>query len=281
MKITNIIVSVIIIVMLIIPAAGFCATVGNPVSPDSPKGAGVFSLKQSKNLAIKGGGEVELVFSRDFKGNGLSVSKAEITSAQWYMGTISCTMFDRFSPYVKLGTAHLKAKWIEAGKDVKLESNTDFAWGLGGKVLIWDFKKPQIKLISDAVYRVAELKADKGTAGASSISLDKSRSPSVLREWQIALLAAGEFDVTSNRNEEVLGISTILPYIGLKYSDISGRFKLETSSGDFYNPGKIESDKNVGIVFGLDLVGPNSVSLTLEGRLIDEEAFTGGLTVLF
>jgi hypothetical protein len=198
------------------------------------------------------------------------------------MASISCTIFERFSPYIKLGVAHLKAKWTEAGQDVKLDSNSDFAWGVGGKLLIWDFQRPNIKLITDGQYRMAALDAEKGTASGSGVtSLDRSKSPCVLREWQIALLTAGEFDITTNRTEEVLGISTILPYVGLKYSDISGRMKLEQSSGNFYNPGKIESDKKVGIVFGCDFVGPNSVSLTLEGRLIDEEAFTGGLTVLF
>ncbi|MCX5716510.1 MAG: hypothetical protein NTV07_06660 [Candidatus Omnitrophica bacterium] len=282
MKSINVIVSVIIAAILAIPSIAFAAGVGSPASPDSPKGPGVFSLKQSKNLDIKVGGDIDLLFGRDIKGNGTSVSGAKITSGQWYMGKISCTLFNRFSPYVELGTARLKAKWTENGQDVKLESDTNFAWGLGGKFLIWDFQKPKIKLITDGLYRASELDAEKGTAGGSSINnLDKSKSFAMLREWQIALIAAGEFDVTGGKSEEVLGVSTILPYAGIKYSDISGRFKLEQSTGNFYNPGKIKSDRNVGIVFGCDFVGPNSVSLNLEGRLIDEEAFTGGLTVLF
>ena len=47
----------------------------------------------------------------------------------------------------------LEMKWSEAGEDLKVEADTDIAWGIGTKVLIWDFKDCGIKLSGSASYR--------------------------------------------------------------------------------------------------------------------------------
>ena len=103
----------------------------------------------------------------------------------------------------------------------------------------------------------------------------------MIREWQVALLAATEIDISGSGREEVLGVSTIIPYAGVKYSDLNGRLRLSWTSGNYNNPGKIDAADNVGVFAGCDFVGPNSVSLSLEGRFVDETAITAGLAVLF
>ncbi|MCM8782523.1 MAG: hypothetical protein NC828_05690, partial [Candidatus Omnitrophica bacterium] len=75
--------------------------------------------------------------------------------------------------------------------------------------------------------------------------------------------------------------SRLIPYAGIKYSDINARLRLVTSEGGTFNPGEVESDHNVGIFAGCDILGTSSVLLNIEGRFIDETALTTGLAVLF
>lgn len=262
-----------------ISSLGFAGTVGNPANIDAPGGAGVFSMRQDKNFAIKTGFDAEFLFDRNI--NADASTKVEFTSGEWYMTKLSYVMFNRVEPYVKLGMVHMKAKWTEAGSEIKLESDTGFAWGLGAKVLLCEFKRPKIKILTDGFYRTADLDADKGYRDGSKVSLNVDQSRFTVREWQIALLASTEIDVGGSGREEVLGVSTMIPYAGVKYSDINGRLRLLREQGDFNNPGKIKSDQIFGLFAGCDFVGPNSVSLNVESRFIDELALTAGLAILF
>lgn len=257
----------------------FAGTVGNTATVEDPKGAGVFSLKKTRNFAIKTGADMEFVLDRDIKAS--AAADSEITSAQWYMGKISCVLFNRVEPYVKFGMAHMKVKWNEDGKNVKVESNNGFAWSLGGKVLVWDFERPNLRLVADGFYRVAELDMQKGSQDGAIVEMDRGGSAFFMREWQISLIAATDIDVsTMSSGSDFLGVTRIVPYAGVKYSDISGRLRTIWTSGNYNNPGQIRSDRKFGLVAGCDFVGPNSVSLNLEGRFIDETAITAGLQVL-
>ena len=269
----------IFVFVLIAPCLSFAGTVGNSAMISSQKGAGLFSMRRDKNIPIKVGFDAEFLFDRDLHAN--ASSNAELTGGEWYMAKISYTMFNRFEPYVKMGIAHIKARWTEAGADAQLESDSNFAWALGGKLLVWQFDGPRIQILTDGFYRVADLDAEEGRYDGSVATLNTASSRFEVREWQIALLAATEIDVGGPAREEVLGITSIVPYAGLKYSDIGGRLRLVHNSGLYNNPGEIESDKNFGMFVGCDFVGPNSVLLNLEGRFIDETAMTAGLEVLF
>ncbi|MDD5449906.1 MAG: hypothetical protein PHO42_04835 [Candidatus Omnitrophica bacterium] len=269
----------IIILIFGISSLAVAGTAGNMASTGGPAGPGAFSLKQDRNITVNSGVDVEILFDRDIKAN--AASGTELTSGEWYMAKLSWLMFNRLEPYVKLGAARLEAKWSEAGEKIKLESNTGFAWALGSKLLIWDFKKPRLKIVADGFYRMADLEGDEGTRGTTKVTVDSSQSEFLIREWQIALLAATEIDIGGDDKEEVLGVTSIIPYAGIKYSDMNGRLRLTDSAGNYNNPGTIEADDNFGVVAGLDLVGPSSVSLNLEGRFIDETAMTVGLSVLF
>ncbi|MBI4335716.1 MAG: hypothetical protein HY589_03565 [Candidatus Omnitrophica bacterium] len=271
--------SIFCLAMSVASVSAYAAAVGNTADTGSPKGPGLFTLRQDKDIPIKVGGDLEFVFDRDIDAS--SATDAEISSAEWYMAKISYVMFNRIEPYVKLGVAHMKTRWTEAGANVKVESDTNFAWGVGGKVLIWDFKTPKLKLITDGVYRIADMDVEDADSGGSKVNLDTAASRFLIREWQVSLLAATEIDVAGPSREDFLGISTIVPYAGIKYSDINGRLRVNYTSGNFNNPGTIESDSKFGVFAGCDFVGPNSVSLNVEGRFLDETALSTGLSVLF
>jgi len=267
------------ILLLNLPFVATAGVVGNTASPDTPKGPGVFTMKQQRNLAIKTAVDMEFLTGRDLHAS--DATKTEILNGHAYSGKISFVAFDRIEPYFRLGIAQMKAKWTEAGTEVKLESDDNFAWGVGGKVLIWNFEKPKIKLVGDGSYRIADLDVDKAAIAGQAVSFDTAKSRFLIREWQVALLAATEIDVGTGGKEEVLGISTLVPYAGVKYSQMYGRLRLVRSDATFFNPGVVEADHNIGIFAGCDFVGPNSVSLNIEGRFLDETAFSAGLIVLF
>ena len=263
-----------------ISSAGFAGTVGNPASTDSPKGPGVFSMKQHSNLAFKAGVDLEFLFDRDLHAD--AAFNTKLTSGEWCMARISFVILDRVEPYVKLGVAHMKAKWSEAGHEAKLDSDTGFSWGLGAKALIYEIPKPKIKLVADGYWRIANMDVSNGYVDGVKIPLDTSKSRFTIREWQLALLAATDIDITGPGKPEVMGISTLTPYAGIKYSDIGGRLRLMQTNNAYYNnPGNIDADNNFGILVGCDFVGSSSVSVNLEGRFIDETAMTTGLSVLF
>lgn len=255
-------------------------TVGNTATVADPKGEGVFSLKKNRNFAIKVGVDTEFVFDRDLKAS--DASSAQFSEAQWYMGKIGCVLFNRVEPYVKFGYAHMVAKWNEVGADAKLESNTGFAWSLGSKVLVWDFEKPNLRLIADGYYRIADLNAEQGFYDGRTLAIEPGSSRFFIREWQISLIAATDIEVsTMSKGSDFLGVTRIVPYAGVKYSDISGRLRtIWQGNSNYNNPGKIESKHKFGIVAGCDFVGPNSISVNLEGRFIDETALTAGLQML-
>jgi hypothetical protein len=258
----------------------WAGTVGNTAILDAPKGPGLFSLRQNKKIYVKAGVDAELIFDRDLGVD--AASSAEISSAEWYMGKISTVLFDRVEPYFKIGLAHMKARWKESGAEVKLESDSNLAWGVGTKVLIYEFQAPAFKILGDGYYRQADLDAETGYYDGSKVNIDSGKSRFFMREWQVALIAATEIDISEGRRgDEVLGVTSIVPYAGMSYSDVSGRLRLSWTSGSYNNPGKIDASDNLGLFAGLELLGPNSVSINLEGRFFNEAAFTGGIEVLF
>jgi opacity protein-like surface antigen len=261
----------------------FAATAGNTGGVNTLCGKGVFSLKETRNISIEGALDVDVVLDRDLKAG--DVTNARFETSEWSMFRLGCRMFDRVEPYVRFGWAHLKAGWtdIDSGTKIEMMSKSDFAWGLGVKGLIYDFKNPKIKIAGDCSYRTSDADPEKGYFDGTKTEINKKESVFVIREWQAALMAVTEMDLEKMFNHaEWLKGYKLSPYGGIAYSEISGRIRLVTAdSGATYHPDNIKSDRNFGIVVGCDLVGEDYVSLNVEGRFIDKTAVSGGLAMLF
>jgi len=267
-------------IMLCIGAPlGYTATVGNTARLDSPGGVGLFSLKQDKKYTVKAGLDAEFLMDRKLHAN--ASSNAKFDSAEWYMAKFSVVAFDRFEPYVKLGSAHYTGQWNESGVDLRLESDSSFAWGVGTKVFLGELKKYNLKFLGDWSYRMADLQAKRAWADGNGFAIDGNRSKFFVTEWQISLLAATEIDVSGGNRETAWGVTSLIPYGGIKYSQVGGRMRISVDNALFFNPGKIDADSHFGLFAGCDFVGPNSVSFSIEGRFLDETALTAGLSVLF
>ncbi|MCX5715284.1 MAG: hypothetical protein NTV07_00105 [Candidatus Omnitrophica bacterium] len=266
---------------LSVPLTAFAGTVGNTGGADTLRGTGIFSLKKTSNIPIETAIDADIIFARDLSAEG--ATNASIKESQWYMVRLGYRMFDRIEPYVRLGGAHLKAKWTDSASAQKIEMDTSsgFAWGLGLKALLFDIKNPRIKIIGDGSYRTTDLDPHKGYFNAEATGIDKNNSKFVIREWQVALLAATEMDLSAikGRSETLKGYK-LCPYAGVKYSDVSARIRM-VASGATYYPNNIESDRKFGIVTGLDLTGDDNIAVNVEGRFIDETAVSAGVSALF
>jgi len=225
------------------------APIGNPAKPILEKG----------DTPFKVGTELDFVTERD-----LDVSDEDVTveNLNWYAGKISYALADRVEPYVLLGAANGEFSEKYSGVDLKYETETAFAWGLGATVLLKEFNNG-IRLGIDGRYRQVEPDIDEitlngvsyspGDAGISSLSAE-------YKEWQVALGISKE-------------IGQFVPYGGIKYNDVEASLKA-TISGTTYTTDDINSDGVVGIFVGCDFLPTENLSIGVEGRFIDETAFT-------
>ena len=265
-------------------AASLAATAGNTASVDSLNGPGTFSLKKERDLSVETAVDIDIVLSRDIAGGEAAGIKLE--NSQWYMVRLGYRFFDRFEPYVRLGGAHMKAKWNDqaSGAAVAMDTSSGTAWGVGFKGLIFEAKRPVIKITGDVSYRKTDLYPYKGHLNTNVVHIDRTASKFVISEWQVSLLAATEVDlgVATDRSWPLNGYK-LSPYAGLKWSELSGRLRLvDSSTGTTYHPDDISSEKNFGLIIGGDVIWPNdSFSLNLEGRFLDESAISTGVSLLF
>lgn len=253
----------------------FSSTAGNPSTLNVPGGDGVFSLKKDSKKTIKVGVDLSFNFARDLDGE---YSNSKLGSGKWYMAKASYRATERIEPYVLLGIANLRAQWEQSSQVIYLESSTGFGWGAGTKVFIHEFPKSGVKLLGDASFKMADLGVHVGKVSDAAIALDATSSDFLIREWQVAFIVAHEMEVASG---EVWGVYGMVPYVGLKYSDVSGRLKQTNSAGVTRNLGNLSSSRKVGVFAGCDFLGAENVLLNIEGRFMDEEAMTLGMLVLF
>ena len=126
-----------------------------------------------------------------------------------------------------------------------------------------------LRLGADGRYRHTDLDLDyievdgvKYDIPSGSVSSAKLE----LREWQIALAASYQID-------------QFIPYVGGKYSDLSGDAKTTVSGTEYKSD--LDSDNNFGVFVGADLLVNDSAVINVEGRFIDETALSGGATIRF
>ena len=225
------------------------APVGNPAKPILEKG----------DTPFKVGTELDFVTERDLDVSGEDVT---IEKLNWYAGKISYTMADRVDLYTLLGAANGEFSEKYSGVDLKYETETAFAWGLGATVLLKEFNNG-IRLGIDGRYRQVEPDIDKLILNNVEYTIPSGSITNVsaeYKEWQVALGISKE-------------LGQFVPYGGIKYNDVEASVKA-TISGTTYKTDDINSDGVVGIFVGCDFLPTKNLSIGVEGRFIDETAFT-------
>jgi len=230
------------------------APVGNPASP----------VLLESDTPFKIGAEVDFVNGRELDVSGESVE----IEVRFYTGKLSYTIADRIDVYAFFGVID------EAEVDEEVDDNNykylfdeDFAWGIGATVLIYELENG-IKLGVDAKYRTAEVDLTELDINGTRYGIaDISDIQGDFDEWQVALGITKQF-------------GKFIPYGGVKYSDVEVQAK-GTVLGTVYQTAEVNSENIFGIFIGCNILPMDNLSLNIEGRFIDETAFSAGLTYRF
>ncbi|MCD6402289.1 hypothetical protein J7L36_00320 [bacterium] len=211
--------------------------------------------KQPEQGKFKIGFEYNLITEKDLTGSPPISGGIKLTESNQYLakieyGILSSDIY-KWSGFVKLGAADRESETA----DVKYPFDEEFAYGIGSK---FSHNFDLCTLGIEAQYFFLE---DTSMTKSGSIYSFED-----WKEWQISLFAMKDFEFEN---------FILTPYLGIKYSDLKADGKGGTWEGD------VEADENFGVFLGLDLGLTENISLDLEGRFIDEEAFTVGLSYNF
>lgn len=283
-----------LVLALSLPSIGMAASVDNIA--DTQGGLGKFSLGVeydsvfNRDLKFKSGTYSETIggvtTSEPYPSTGDSIKDMKLKANRTFLkGTLG--LHPNIDLFLKLGMADAKwkDKYVSPGSpDEKNEfdGGNDFAYGGGIKAKLFE-SSGGLRVMVDGQYLRYEvdgdLKADGKDLkqwliddGLTSVTVN---SKTKIQEWQVALYVNQTFGSFS-------------PYAGVKYSDIivknetkfSGLDGGVTISGKI--DGKAKADKNFGVVVGADVyLITKRLSVSIEGRFIDETAGTIGVTYRF
>ena len=250
------------------PRIVFAAPVGNPMDVPTPRGKGIVEIEQ---LNLKVSFDTDLIFEKDIDASESNVRDAKV-EGQWYLAKISVALIDRFEPYVLLGASDIEGEYVgvSSGSKYDIEGDTNFAWGVGSKILIWETEDLGFAVSGAGEYR----RTDPGIKEqlVDGVSQDATDRVFEIEEWQFALAVSKEFKIGQD--------IALIPYVGAKYSDSEIKLKYKTG-GTLNDLGGGENADNVGVFVGVDLSVLESLSINVEGRFIDETAMSIGATVKF
>ena len=261
--------------VLLYAGSCFAQVAGNTSDPKIPYGPGIANLQASGIGPIKASFDVDWVFDKDLSG-GSSVTSAE-SEGQKYLLRLGYTIADRFEPYIKLGTSHLKSSWHQNNVLVKMRGEDGFAFGIGGRGLLFDIPEHRIRFSMDAQY----LYTDPGVKSAHIEGAERSVSASEFKvsEWQIAGIVSMEFIMNGDTSNPATPYS-VIPYLGIAYADSKTDSKF-TFAGTIYDIGSASSDDKFVFLTGCDITAPENISINIEGRWVGETAASGGCTLKF
>lgn len=256
--------SMLLILLLVFTASVHGAPVGNIADPAILK-HGV--IVEEGAVGFVGGLEIDVVGDRKLenqKGN----SEFE------FMGLrLGATIRDRAVVYVLLGEGKADHGYTASGTDVRIETDGDLVWGVGCNLIVSENELrngDKVIMGLHASYRKADLDVDKVTIGSTSFSgasLANTDAEWDFSEWQLAFAVSYQLEF-------------FVPYIGVKYSDVSGTAKVRDNSGAEYKV-DFDPDRRFGFFFGGGLDIAERASLTLEARVLDETALTATCVIRF
>lgn len=262
----------VIIFCLFICEFSMAETVGNPADIHLPPGRGVYSAQLGDFITLNAGFDTEFLTEKNFDhaNEGSTSPKLE---GVYYMGRLSCTLFDRIQPYIKVGVADLEMSWKNGSSLVKAEGGIAPSWGMGLKAYLWEFEGVGLKIFSTASFR--STKPDKiRSVNVGGTSGNITQKKFEIFERQATIGVSREFEIPGYQD------ASIVPYAGVAWSDTTARVRF-TQGTNVVNSGAKGQDLNIGLFFGADFIVLDNFSLNAEIRLIDQTGGSLGLTALF
>jgi len=260
----------ILLLFVFCTVTAYATPVGNIAVPDMVK-KGLVTKGGHNQFSIMVTPEVDLTYDRNMK------DQAKDTEYSFYGSRAGVVFNNKAYIYGLFGAADAQHKYKISGEQVEWDTETGFAWGAGATLIIYEKEitfrdKGILRIGIDGRYRNSNLDIDKVTVGTdSTTSYDSSDSALTAKkfefeEWQAALGISFQFDRLS-------------PYVGVKYSDATGKVKATVSGTEYsYDP---DPKSNIGFFGGLDILFSEYFSVNVEARVLDEKAFSGGSTIRF
>lgn len=265
---TNLIIA--LVLLLFVPQGKLlCLYNGNPTFPMMPE-RGAFISKNAW-LGVKGGYEFDDVYDRKLQlvGQGLPDVRKEVqvSDSMSQFGVLTLSFGDRVEIFSTLGTLCLDIMHHPyKNEKVSYKTKSDFAWGVGGRVLLvyWG----DVQLGVNASYVASDLSLS--SIKVNSQPYSKEGSEVDFREWQVGIGASYRWN-------------WFIPYLGVDYSDYRARFQYLDSLRALF-PSRHVTFKDrypMGIYFGFGLSPERAVNVNFEARLINENAITASADFRF
>lgn len=245
----------------------YAAPVGNIATAKALK-KGLVIKDEESQFGIAIGPEIDIIFDRNLK------DQVEDPGYQFFGGRAGLIVGNKAIIYGLWGVGDAEYEFEISNNEVEWRTETDLVWGAGGTLIVYENEvsvrgEGMLRLGIDGQYRSSDLDIDKVVFGGVNYNPSDAALSGVKfdhKEWQVALEVSYQAD-------------RIIPYGGVKYSDIDGK-AAATISGREYSR-DFEPEQNIGIFAGVDFLITDTVSVYAEGRFIDETAFSAGGTIRF
>ena len=217
------------------------APVGNPnlyIPGDSP-------LTLSMELDIVRGGDI------DFRASNGVVAKIEYESVSSFFLKMEYLLNqeNNLQAYLRLGLSEID---IVDEVSEHIDTDTDLAYAIGLSGTLFQFGN-NIEIGADISY----LKFNPDVETYSYYKVENIGMELDYEEFELALVVSKKIDL-------------FIPYFGVKYSKV----EMEIPENSLTHQIEMENEDNLGVFVGFDFLIKEDSSLNLEGRFLDDQAFS-------
>lgn len=231
---------------------------GNPCSPEMVS-QGLF-ITEDAFLDFKAGYQMDYVFDKRLKSYAGAKARMDEFQALLNQGVITFNFVDRIEAYASVGSMQVTCSHRPHPNHSRREYQSSYkvTWGVGGRILIYEWTHACLSLQGGYQWANPHIKWDALNGEAFTTSAVMR-----YREGQVGLGLSYQID-------------TLIPYIAIKYSDVHGlisslrRSNLNLKKSHF----KMTNRDHFGLVLGCTLTSGKYFDLTVESRLIDEQAIS-------
>lgn len=238
---------------------------GNPSAPQIIE-EGFFFCKENW-FAVKAGYQRDWVFDRNLKAVSKVSGRLDEFESISDQGVLTINLINLIEIYGSGGAArfHISNRPTAGIRD-EYQTHDQFTWGVGARATFYQWKDLAFGI--DGCYQGAHPKIKWLTVNGAPVNL-RDGSKITYHEWQIGLGVSYQIDI-------------FLPYLGVKYSNVSANFKNLPpgflQKGDHF---KGKNQRKFGMAIGTTLSNSNRFAATVEARLIDEQSITLAADIKF
>ncbi|MGE5196192.1 MAG: hypothetical protein ACM3JI_02550 [Anaerolineae bacterium] len=229
---------------------------GNPAEPQMIEEG--FFLSKENFASVKASYQGDFIFDRKLRAHDGARGRIDNFKALMQQGVLILNFQDRYEVYGSLGAMHVELSHRPHfdGRRRQYESNDHLTWGVGGKVIIFQWNNTLLG--ADAKFQYANPHMKWNAVNGEAFT---TGSELTYKEFQGGLAVSHHVDIFT-------------PYFALKYSEVRAKMRHIRSNTLPRHHFKMRSRDYVGIALGCSLSTGKLFDLNVEVTLIDEQALT-------